>query len=117
MYVISPQSVNITKKKEFLYRGIGDITLEEHEANVDDGLSEHEDHVLINCISGSSFEDDNDIDHQTLPAPAHLYTAREQRLMSKNGEIEWSPHPRNEPPRMPSDVKRMKLGPTQIVIT
>lgn len=77
----------------------------------DEGLSEHEDPVSINSVFGGEFEAGDDHWLSNLPSTSSSAAYREKKMMSKNCAKEWSPHYRNEPPRMAADVMRMELGP------
>ncbi|KAL3969261.1 leucine-rich repeat-containing G protein-coupled receptor 6 [Sarotherodon galilaeus] len=127
------------------------LILEERGASDDDveeEVSEYEDHISENSESDSDFEEEDEVEHhlitkrrrvpcqQPAPGPAHQQpapepgrqqpapgpeqahqTASEEIWMSKNGEIEWSSCPRNEPPCRAANVIRMQPGPTRLAVT
>uniref|UniRef100_A0A669C9C5 PiggyBac transposable element-derived protein domain-containing protein n=1 Tax=Oreochromis niloticus TaxID=8128 RepID=A0A669C9C5_ORENI len=118
------------------------LILEERGASDDDveeEVSEYEDHISENSESDSDFEEEDEVEHhlitkrrrvprqqpapeparqQPAPGPEQAHqTASEEIWMSKNGEIEWSSCPRNEPPCRAANVIRMQPGPTRLGVT
>ncbi|XP_067088064.1 piggyBac transposable element-derived protein 4-like [Osmerus mordax] len=91
------------------------LILEEREAfdnEVEEEISECEDHISENSESDSDFEEEDEIAEQD-----RHHIERGEIWMSKKYEIEWSSCPKNEPPRMAANVIRMQPGPTRMAVT
>ncbi|XP_069008593.1 LOW QUALITY PROTEIN: piggyBac transposable element-derived protein 4-like [Embiotoca jacksoni] len=101
--------------KRLSAQGALHLILEGREAldeDVEEEFSECEDHISEKSKSDSDFEEEDEIEHQLVPKQRRAKT-----WMSKNGEIEWSSCPRNEPPRMAANVIRMQQGPTRMAVS
>ena len=103
---------------------------EASDGDIEEEVSEYEDHISENSESDSNSEEEDEVEHQPkrrraalqqpAPGPARQQPApiaSEEIWMSKNGEIEWSSCPRNEPPRRAANVIRMQPGPTRLAVT
>eukprot|EP00066_Takifugu_rubripes_P014261 XP_011603527.1 PREDICTED: piggyBac transposable element-derived protein 4-like [Takifugu rubripes] len=100
--------------------------------DVEEEVSEFEDHISENSESDSDSEEDDEIEHQPVPkqrrapgpgrqqpspGPEQASQHGGEIWMSKNSEIEWSSRPRKGPPHKAANVIRMQPGPTRMAVT